>query len=473
MRRPRVFYGWWIVAAGVGITSLTAPLFVYGFSAFFIPWRENFGWSRALLGGVVGLARLEGGLIAPVAGWVIDRYGPRRVMFLGMGMMGIGYLALSQINSLVMLYIVFIGLLATGSSFGTGRPVQVAVANWFIRRRGRAMGFLSVGYGLGGSLVFLFAMVIDTFGLRTGAVFAGLAIWGIGFPLTMVIRHKPEQMGLLPDGDRVPEVAGVTPVAGGASSMPQESRTPTPPVGGGEEGDSVPPQALKPRHFWMRDPRPEIDLGVWQALRTPAFWLMALTWAIWAAMPAITTVHLAPFLAEELELDYVVAVGALAFFAFASMFGRLGVGFLADYMNIPFLMASLLVIEAAGIFLFSQVQSLGQVPFYLIVFAVSLGGIITLRPVIQGYFFGKREFGTIGGLLQFIDLPATVTAPIWLGWLADVLPGGYRLGFKILTVTLVVAAGCILLTRRPRLPLPPNQPPALLHTLRRRSRTES
>ena len=387
MKRPRIFYGWWIVAAGMGIATLTSTLFVYGFSAFFIAWRESFGWSRALLGGVVGLSRLEGGMVAPVAGWFIDRYGPRRIMFLGLGMMGLGFLALSRINSLTMLYIVFLGLLATGASFGTGRPVQVAVANWFIRRRGRAMGTLVAGYGLGGSFVFLFALIINTFGWRTGAIVAGLAIWGIGFPLASFIRHRPEQMGLLPDGDRVPDGTGVTPVAGGES--------PTPSVGDGEVEDSVTPQTMKPRHFWMRDPRPEIDLTTRQALRTPAFWLMALTYAIWAATPAINTVYLAPFLAEELELDYVVAVGAISFFAFTSILGRVGCGFLADYVNIRLFVASFLIMEGVGIFLFSQVQSLGQVPFYIIIFAIAHGGLIPLWSVLQGYLFGRKDFGTI------------------------------------------------------------------------------
>ena len=457
MKQPRVFYGWRVVAAGMGINSLNATVFVYGFSAFFIPWRESFGWSRAVLGGVVGLARLEGGLAAPIAGWFIDRYGPRRMMFLGMGMMAIGFLALSRVNSLPMLYIVFLSLLATGSSFGTNRPVQVAVANWFIRRRGRAMGLLATGNAIGGSIVFLFALVIATFGWRTGAVFAGFVVWGVGFPLAWMIRHKPEQMGLLPDGDRVTEETGVTPVAGEGSSTPREGQAP----------------ALKPRHFWMSDPRPEIELTVWQALRTRAFWLMAVAWAIWAAIPGITTVHIAPFLAEELDLDYVVALGALSFFVFASIFGRLGVGFLAEFVNIRFLVAILLVAQGAGILLFSQVQTLAEVPFYVTIFAVPYGGLIAIRPVLQGYFFGRKEFGTIGGFLQFVDLPASVLAPIWVGWLADTLSGGYRIGFQIIAATLVVSAVCILLTRRPRPPLPPNQPPALLHAFRQRSRTES
>ena len=467
MKQPRVFYGWWIVAAGMAVAGLASSLFHFGFSAFFIPWRESFGWSRAVLGSVVGLSRLEIGLVAPVAGWFIDRYGPRRVMLLGMGMMGLGFFALSQVNSLLMLYIVFIGFLAPGISLGTDRPVQVAVANWFSRRRGRAMGLLMTGAGLGGSAVFLFAMVIDTFGWRTGAVFAGFVVWGVGLPLAWVIRHKPEEMGLLPDGDRVPAMAGATPGPGVEDPMPQRSE-PVLPLGveARDEATTAAP-GPKPHRFWMRDPRPEIDLTVWQALRTRAFWLMALTWAIWMALPVTINVHIAPFLAEELELDYVVALGTLSFFVAASLIGRVGFGFLADYVNLRLLVASLLIMEGGGLFLFSEVQTLAQIPFYVIIAAIPYGGTLPMRGVLQGYFFGRKEFGTIGGLLTFVELPATVAAPIWVGWLADTLPGGYRIGLKVIAAMLIVGAFSILMARRPRSPLPPDRAPSLLQAFRR------
>ncbi|MSQ22521.1 MAG: MFS transporter [Dehalococcoidia bacterium] len=459
MKVPWIFYGWWVVAAGTGITMLSSVMFIYGFGAFFIPWRESFGWSRALLGGVIGLSRLEGGLVAPLSGWIIDRYGTRRIMFLGLGMMGMGFLALSRVNSLLMLYVVFLGLLSIGSSFGTGQPVNVAAANWFIRRRGRAMGLLTAGYGIGGSLVFLLALVIQRYGWRTGAVVAGLAIWAVGFPLVWVIRHKPEDMGLFSDGDAVSTSSAVAPVARASSPASQASQS--------SEMVSGKPVPEKTRRFWMRDTSPELDLTVWQAIRTPAFWLMTLAWAIWASTPAITTVHLAPYLAEQLKLDYVAAVGALSFFAFASIFGRVIFGFIADYLNIQLFVAMLMIMEGLGLYLFSQIQTMSQVPLDVSVFAVAHGGVIAVRAVIQGYFFGRRVFGTIGGFINFMNLPATVAAPVWMGWLADELPGGYSLGFKIIAATLAVAAVCILLARRPRAPLPEAGMPALLRAFRR------
>jgi MFS family permease len=124
--------------------------------------------------------------------------------------------------------------------------------------------------------------------------------------------------------------------------------------------------------------------------------------------------------------------------------------------------------QGIAIFLFSQVHSLAQVPFYVIMLGVPYGGTLPMRPVIIGYFFGRQRFGTIGGLLSFVDLPATVAAPIWVGWLADSIPGGYRIGFKIIATLMVVAAVSILMTRRPRHPLPEDRPPSLLQAFRRR-----
>ena len=367
-----------------------------------------------------------------------------------------------------MLYVVFIGLMAVGSSLGTFRPVQVAVANWFIRYRGRAMGIVMTGTGVGGGLVFLFAIAINTYGWRTGAVSAGILMWVVGFPLASLIRHRPEQMGLLPDGAQVSSRREVAVATGVARPMHQERESPTDQLGTGYGHASASPQTPKAHRFWMRDTRPEIELTVWQALRSQAFWMMVITYATWSALPAVVTVHMAPFLVEELELEYVVALSALSFFAFATMFGLLRFGFLADYVNVRLLLSILMLMQGLGIFLFSQVHSLAQVPIYVTIFAVPFGGLMPLRSVIQGYFFGRKSFGTIGGFIQIVDLPASVAAPIWVGWLADVLPGGYRVGFQAIAATLVIGAVSILLARRPRPPLPADRPPMLFQAFRRR-----
>ncbi len=454
--RPRIFYGWWIVAAGMVMGTMGHMFFAYGFSAFFIPWRAAFGWSRTSLSGVLSMARLEGGLFAPVAGWAFDKFGPRRMMLIGVPMMGLGFLALSRVTSLPMLAIVFVGFLGIGSSLGTVGPVQVALANWFILRRGRVMGLITTGMGVGGSLVFVFAFAIQRLGWQEAAILAGVTFLVVGIPLALVVRHKPEEMGLLPDGATAPPEA---PPAASLTSLRH---------GATQNGASTPPEASKPRQFWMRDPGPEIDLTPWQALRAPAFWLIALTFACWGGMAGSLTVHLPAFLAEELKVEYVAAVAGLSLLAGVSIIGRLGFGFLSEYVNIRLLMASLLVAQAGGLFLMSRAQSLPEVLFYIVLLAVPYGGMLPMNAIVRGHFFGRKRFGTIGGLIGLVNLPASVAAPIWVGFLADTVPGGYRVALRIMAVLVLIAAFAILWARRPRPPLPADEPPLLVQLFRRR-----
>ena len=130
-------------------------------------------------------------------------------------------------------------------------------------------------------------------------------------------------------------------------------------------------------------------------------------------------------------------------------------------MNIKILTAFLLLMVSATLYLFSTIQTLSQVPLYVICFGLAYGGIIPLRGVLQGYFFGRTSFGTVGGLLQFVDLPATVAAPWFIGFLADEIAGGYRVGFKLIALFVSTAVVAILLAKRPRPPLPNDAPPSI------------
>jgi sugar phosphate permease len=398
------------------ITMIHGALYVYGFGAFFIHFQNAFGASRAQIGLVLGLARLEGGLIAPVAGFLIDRYGPRRLMLLGLTVIGLGFILLSQVHSLLMFYAVYVGLMATGSSFGSSRPIQVSLANWFVRRRSRALGFLVTGFGIGGSFVFIFSWVIETFGWRTAAVLAGFTIWTISIPLSLVIRHKPEQMGLLPDCDRPSGTLVQAPASGMIETRQSQGAT-------------------------------EIDFTARQALRTRSFWMLALVYATWAMVPPTLTAHQIPFLVQDVGASPATAALALSAFAFISLFGRIPIGWLGDYVNLRYLLASLFILMGVGLLILSKIQSTAQIPLYLLVVAPAYGGSIPLRPAIQGYFFGRRAFGTIGGLLQFFDLPATVAAPFLVGWIADVY--SYRLGFQVIAVMVILGSLAVLAARRP------------------------
>jgi len=410
----RVFYGWWIVAVGITIAILNGAFYTYGFGVYYVPLLHELGASRAALGSVIGLARLEGGLIAPIAGWLIDRYGPRQLMYFGITTMGLCFFLLSRITALWMLYAVFL-LMATASSFGGGRPISIAVANWFVRKRARALGILLAGIGLGGSTVVIVGWLTETFGWRTAAIIAALAYWSIGLPLVSLVHHRPEQRGLHPDGIPLPTIANA----------------------------STTPEAREPL---------EMELTPRQAMRSPSFWLLAVAFASWSVTVTVVAVYHIPFLIEEMGAGPVTAASLASVTLLLSVPGRIIFGWIGDLVNIRVLLAILLLVQGVGVLTMSLIPSLEWAPLYIVLLGPAYGGAAALRQAIVAHFYGRRNFGTISGLLQFVDLPGTVTGPIFVGWMVDTF-GSYRLGIQSVALFLALGAVALLIARRPQMPL--------------------
>ena len=136
--KPLVFYGWFIVAAGMGMHLWVSICWVYGMQVFFTPIVQTFGWSRAIVSGAFGLQRLEGSIVAPIEGFLVDKYGPRKMVLAGAVIMGASVMYLSVVNSIFMFYIAVL-LVSLGTS-ATGTPRNWAIVQWFQRQRGRAFG---------------------------------------------------------------------------------------------------------------------------------------------------------------------------------------------------------------------------------------------------------------------------------------------------------------------------------------------
>lgn len=423
MPQVRIFYGWWIVLAGVIVALLQGMFYVYGFGVFYLPLLAAMGTTRAALGGVIGLSRLEGGLISPVAGWLIDTYGPRRLMFLSLAILGLGFIALSQVTALWMLYVVFL-VMSAGSSLGSTRAVNIAVVNWFVRKRGLALGILTAGFGLGGSLGWALAWIIGTYGWQTASVIAGLTFMVVGFPLTLVVRHRPEEMGLRPDG--VP--------------AQEKGRGPGAEMEGGGEGRAGGPETASSA----------ADFTPRQALASPAFWLLALAFGGWSTIVTVVTVYQVPFFTEEMHVPFVQAAAVASLFPAISVGARLGFGWLGDRANPRLLLVGIFLLMAAGLVVLSRLPSLAWAPLYLLLLAPAYGGAIPLRSLIVANFFGRRNFGTISGFMQLVDLPGSVLGPVFLGWVFDTF-GSYRPGFLVIAALTGVGTLALLATRQPRL----------------------
>ena len=197
VRAMPFFYGWWVAIAAAIIILVAAASPLYIFSALIEPLEDEFGWSRAAIGAGPSIGAVMFGLTTPIAGYLVDRVGVRRLLIVGVLLVGGGNVVISQIQALWHFYIA-VTLIGVGMSLA-GLPVcAVAVAHWFAKRRGRALGIVSAGAGATGIMVLLTPLLIDLFDGRAGVMALGIGQLAICIPLALTVRHRPEEIGLLP-----------------------------------------------------------------------------------------------------------------------------------------------------------------------------------------------------------------------------------------------------------------------------------
>ena len=428
VRQPRIFYGWWIVLAGTAMLTLMATFSYYGMGVFFEPMRAHFGWSALALGTALSFARLEGGFAAPLVGYLIDRLGPRKLMLVGVSIGGFGYVALSQTTSLPYFYIVYIALVQGGISIGMGNAPTAAVANWFQRKRGAALGIVNLGASFGGILAAPLAWLIEKYDWNGAFLIAGLLTWAIGLPLALVVRHRPEPYGYLPDG-RQP-VTAPAPVAPESATSPEAAPAATPERVDGEER--------------------EVEFTAKQALRTMAFWSIGLTFAARQLVTGSVALFLIPFLLES-DMTGTDAALIITYMSIIGMPGRVGFAWLGDHYDKRWVIAFCFVFQSTGLILFTVIGGTLGIIFFLFLYAPAYSGVLPLLPAIQADYFGRKWFATIRGMMAPIGTVAVVAGPVLAGSI-HTLTGSYRPAFFVLAVANVVALVFIVITRRPRDP---------------------
>ena len=250
MRRPKIFYGWWIVAVSLVADGMKHGSFNRGFTVLYIPIEDSLGFSRTMLGLAEGLGRMMGGIQGPVMGYCTDRFGPRVMLAFGGLMSGLGFILLGFTGSYWYFLVVFVGFMSVGFRSGYNNASIAAVNNWFWRRRGLAMSVVSMGNGLGGATAPLVGLLIFAVGWRDACTVLGVAILAVVIPLSWFLRRSPEEMGLLPDGDTPETVAAA-----------------------GNRSRQVTPQQRRRMQFG------ETDFTAREAMRTPSYWLLVMSTA--------------------------------------------------------------------------------------------------------------------------------------------------------------------------------------------------
>lgn len=402
-----MFYGWRVVFIGFFINAFGVGTFFYGFSTFFNPMIKEFGWSRAKMAGVYSLSRLEGGIEGPLVGWLIDRYGARRILIAGITLAGFGFMLISQVDSLTSLYVIFGLTLSLGYNLGYIHGTGAAVAKWFIRKRGRALSILVTGNGIGGALfVPLIAFLIVQFGWRSTAVIIGVATLLIPLPLAFLMRSTPEEMGLVPDGE--------------------------PLTAAGENTDSDEAVVL------LEEP----DYSVREALRTRAFWTYVGSMVLRSSVLSSIVVHQIPHL-TDLGIPYRQASSVLGLMVLMSVPGRFVFGWLGDRFDKRLLLFLLCLQQGLGLFIFVHARTMELLYLFVLVYGLGYGGVIPLTIALRADLFGRRNYATIAGVSMSFTTVGTVTAPVLAGLLYDTTQS-YSLAFYIFIV-LIIASGTLFL----------------------------
>ncbi len=413
--RRRVFYGWWIVIAAALMQWYGAGVWFYGFSVVFKSIINDFGWARAVTAGAFSLARLEGGLEGPIVGWLIDRIGPRRMAVFGAIVAGVGYVLLARMDSLVALYVLFGVVIAFGYNAGFSHAGTAAVANWFSRKRGRALGLYTLGAGLGGAtIVPLIGWLILEFDWRTTVALMGIGMWLIVLPLALVLRHKPEQYGQYPDGVTPDGVAPEGAVAGKITV-----------VGDIDEGD-----------FTWRE-----------ALKTTTFWILLLGASARSIGMSSVVLHEVAYL-TDIGISEVAAAVALGMMVAISIPGRLFFGWLGDRIDKRWVMMTTYLLQAVGVLVLANVQTIEQVYVFLVIFGIGYGGAIPTFIAMRGEYFGRKAFATIQGIMRLFLMVPTVVGPIFAGYVYD-STGSYYSAFMLFALLYVLGAAVIFFARRP------------------------
>ena len=414
---PRnVYYGWYIAIAGAGSSFLLLGVTVFGFGVFISRFREEYGWSVKAIALGFSLRSLEQGMLSPFMGYVMDRLGPRRVGVIGVVMVAAALFIFAQARTLPVYYTASI-VMAIGQSLGGFSAFTLAAMRWFVKKRGRAMGVISIGNGLGYSVALIIAALISAFGYHATLMILGVAVFVLGVPLALAIRDRPESLGYLPDGEKLPS---------SNTSQPRAS----------SEAKSKAPQS-------------GTGFDVSQVLRIPAFYLLVLTSVSLSAGQSAWNTFQIPAL-EAAGFSLKVAAGMVSIYGLVQIPLRFGAGWLGDFLGRRRLGMAALILQSLGlaVFAFLTPDRLWLLPVYYLTYAVGHAGWFIAGQTITADYFGARQFATIRGLAQSLQVPMGILAPIFVGSMFDRY-GNYQLAFISLGILGSTAAIWFSLIRRP------------------------
>ena len=377
----KVFYGWWIVGAAFIIGFFIAGSMFQSFTAFFEPIADEFGWSYAEVSLGFSLRGMALGLTAPLIGVLVDRWGPRRLIFFGAIVAASGVLLLSKVSSLAMFYTAFL-LMAVGLSSCTLTVLMTAIANWFHAKVGLASGIVTCGFGFGGLLIPVIVRLIDSFGWRSCLVILAMAMLALLLPLSFIFRHKPEQYGYMPDNKayKQREIEISLETAANTTEKP----------------------------------------SIKKLLTSKAFWHLAIAFTAFHTSLISVVAHIMPYLSSINMTRANASIVATAM-PLISIIGSFTFGRLGDKLERKKVAALTYAMTCIGLICLAlaSVISLWALAPFLLFYSIGFGGGNAMRPSLTSEVFGRESFGKVFGLMVGVNSMISSVGPLLAGWTYD------------------------------------------------------
>ena len=409
------FFGSRLALAGASIHAIHSGLFMQAFGSYSVLLQREFGWTDTTLSIAFAFSRMESGLLGPIQGWLLDRFGPRPIMMIGTTIFAVGFFLFATMNTLTEFFI-FYFLMALGSSLGGFLSITTAIVNWFNKYRSSALAISQGGFAAGALFLPALVFVLENYGWREASVGSGIIILVVGLPVSNMMRHRPSEPGEFVDGIK-PEID------------PSEEQ------------------------FFIQKSTQVNDFSVKEALKTRAFWMISAGHAASLLVVGSIMLHLplhltSPAIGMSLQKASFIVGAVPAMQIFGQFFG----GYLGDRYDKKLILILCMIGHMLGLLLVTYPYFSIMIWIFVPMHGIAWGARGPIIQSIRADYFGPTNFGTIMGFSSMIVMIGMVLGPLVAGILAD-YTGSYTLGFTILAIAAGMGSVFFLLATPPKKPL--------------------
>ena len=408
------YYGWLILGMSSLATFAASGVSQVVLGGIQVYISEDTGWSINTFSYAATIGTWFSGLIAPFIGRLADRHGPRWLMPSGLVIAGVCFLLLSGVNSVWQFYAAYIVARAVSNPVLIGLVPRTAAVNFFRRRRNIALAMVSTFRPIAGAInIQLIALIAVSQSWREAFRYLGIFAFALVIPVVLLMRRRPEDIGLQPDG---------------------ASRTPPPPPSPGVSPAASPPS--------------ETSWTVREAIRTRPYWLIVATACVGTLASSSVGFSLVPYLVEGAGLSVTAAAGVLSFGTVLSI-ANVGWGYLSDKFTPRRCLMVTMIGSGTLLAYLTMVDSLAEALVFALVWGVFSGAVGSMENMMLAQYYGRDSYGSLLGLFSPFQTAALGLGPS-LASLLRTVSGSYGLLYVAMVAAYLASAALLYLARAPR-----------------------